>query len=216
MVTEVLRKMISWLKDFVCVRIPESDRREFGDSINAINASRAKITSLLFVFLEAPLVVFMALTHKHSLSHQPEICYFLMYCLMLLAMLAFHFAFRRLEGNVAGHRAAINVLGVVFTIFILCWCAGISTLDQISSGQILVYAFAVIAVSVTPYFKPLVLLEMLLPVHIAFVLRLIAVSPSQIPAGEYRQQHHVRCNRVGDFRHEVPRHVDQVRQPEAD
>lgn len=175
--------MISWLKDLVCARIPERDRKEFSDSINAINVSRAKLTSLLFAFLEVPFISFLTLTYKKDLLASPQICYFLMYCLMLLTMLVFYVAFRRLESNVPAYNAEINVMGIVFTVFILCWCAGISTLDQISSGQIMVYAFAVIAVSVTPYFKPLVLLGMILPIHIAFVLRLIAVSSSKIPLG---------------------------------
>lgn len=52
---------------------------------------------------------------------------------------------------------------------ILFWCEGISLLDQLSSGQIIVYAISIIAIAVTPIFKPITLLLMYLIVHLPFL-----------------------------------------------
>jgi len=50
------------------------------------------------------------------------------------------------------------------------WCAGISLLDQLSSGQVIVYVVAVISVAITPFFEPLTLLLMYLAVHSLFLI----------------------------------------------
>ena len=174
----MFRKFRSFLNQFA---ISEDVYQEFNNSINAVNVARAKLTALLFVFLEILLLLFSVVFYRWDVLAQPRICYFCMYFVMLCAMLASYFTFKRIEKDVAAHEAEIRVLGVVFTVFVLCWCAGISTLDQMASGQILVYVFAIIAVAVMPYFRPSVALSIYLSVHAAFVIRLLAVSPhSQI------------------------------------
>lgn len=56
------------------------------------------------------------------------------------------------------------------------WCAGISLLDQLSSGQVIVYLVAVISIAITPLYKPLTLFLVYLTVHTLF---LIAMSHLQ-------------------------------------
>lgn len=180
----MFRKTASHLKEFMCIQIPGCNEKEFTDGINRINVERARLTSLLFIFIETALLVFSAVVYNSSFLRTPRLCYSLMYCIMLFTMLIFYSAFRRVGKDVAVHEAEIRVLGAVFTTFILCWCAGIATLDQIASGQILVYVFAVIAVSVMPYFKPSVILGIFLFVHVVFISLLIFASqPAKIPFG---------------------------------
>lgn len=54
------------------------------------------------------------------------------------------------------------------------WCAGISLLDQLSSGQVIVYVVAVISIAITPFFKPAVLLIVYLAIHLLFLTVMLA------------------------------------------
>jgi diguanylate cyclase (GGDEF)-like protein len=61
------------------------------------------------------------------------------------------------------------VAAVSFISFILIWCAGISLLDQLSYGQIIVYVVAIISIAVTPLFKPVTLFTVYLTIHALFL-----------------------------------------------
>jgi len=50
------------------------------------------------------------------------------------------------------------------------WCAGISLLDQLSNGQVIVYAVAIISLAITPFFEPLTLFLVYLTIHSLFLL----------------------------------------------
>jgi diguanylate cyclase (GGDEF)-like protein len=162
----------------------EQYQKEFDEKIDELNVYRAKLTSLFFVVIEILVLLFTLILRKNDLFRAPELYYVLMYFGMLVVMLAFFSLFSILQKNIADHRAAIQIAGISFSSFILVWCAGISFLDQLHSGQIMVYIVAVIAVSVTPVFKPRILTLMYLPIHISFLLLLIYSQKStEIPFG---------------------------------
>lgn len=51
----------------------------------------------------------------------------------------------------------------------MSWCAGISLLDQLTSGQVIVYVVAVISIAITPFYEPLRLFLLYLAVHSLFI-----------------------------------------------
>ena len=180
-VTAVLLKAISRLKGLLYPNEADFGSDEFIENRNRINVTRAKWTSFAFVCMEVAVLAVSLSFKKERMIRPPGSYYLTLYFVLLLAMLAFSLLFRRLEKSVQAHKTVIGVVGVVFSTFILCWCAGISVLDQMSSGQISVYIFAVLAIAVTPYFKPGVLLLMYLPVHTVFLVLLAEVSAPTRP-----------------------------------
>ncbi len=177
-------KAFTRIKSFLFIAVSDCDREEFGESINKINLSRGKLTAVMFVSLETMLLATMMITKKGSALAAPNLYYVGMYLAMLVAMLAFLLVFIRMTNNVSEHRTGIQIVKILFTGFILCWCAGISLLDQMSSGQIMVYVVAVIAVAVTPLLEPVVLFLIYLFVHVAFLVPLIYFQPdAEIPFG---------------------------------
>lgn len=180
----MLKSVISRIKAFLFVSQRIINRQELADYVNSINVVRAKITSAAFILLEG---IFLFLALAARMQHPPRgssECYLWMYVIMLSAMIVFLIIFNRFGKNISAHRRGIQTAGFFFIVFILCWCAGISLLDQLHSGQIMVYAFALIAVSVTPIVAPLPMLFILLPIQTAFVVFSIWLAPfSGIPVG---------------------------------
>ena len=60
-------------------------------------------------------------------------------------------------------------MGISFACLVLYWSAGISLLDQLSYGQIIVYVVALMSVAVIPLFPPLTLLLMFSSAQVLFV-----------------------------------------------
>jgi diguanylate cyclase (GGDEF)-like protein len=89
---------------------------------------------------------------------------------MLSAMTAFLLIFIKLGNNVPDHGVGIRYAGIFFISFILAWCAGVSLLDQLTNGQVIVYVVAIISIAVTPIYEPFLLLLMYLIIHIFFLI----------------------------------------------
>jgi len=119
--------------------MPDGDKAEFTISINRINIARAKITTVTFVVLESMMLLIHYIKNREKLFDAPYIYYGFMYALMLVAMIAFFVIFTKLGSDVPRHISRIRIAGIFFIAFILMWCAGISLLDQLSSGQVIVY-----------------------------------------------------------------------------
>jgi predicted metal-binding membrane protein len=115
----------------------DSDKTEFVISINRINIVRAKITTIIFVILEAMVLLIHYRTNRENLFNIPYIYYGSMYVLMLVAMIAFFMIFTKLGADVSKHISCIRYTGIFFIGFILMWCAGISLLAQLTSGQVI-------------------------------------------------------------------------------
>lgn len=148
----------------------DSDKTEFLISINRINILSAKITTITFVILEAIMLLVHYRTNRENLFDIPYIYYGSMYILMLIAMIAFFTIFTKLEADISKHISCIRYTGIFFIGFILMWCAGISLLDQLKTGQVIVYVVAVIAIAVTPIYEPLILFLVYLTIHSLFLM----------------------------------------------
>jgi len=135
----LLEKIVKPIKDFFITSIPDSDKKEFIISINKINIVRAKITTITFVILEAIIILIHYRIHREDLFNIPYIYYGFMYILMLAVMIAFFTIFIKLGTDVSKHMSCIRYTGIFFIGFILMWCAGISLLDQLTSGQVRKY-----------------------------------------------------------------------------
>ena len=131
---------------------------------------RAKITTITFVILEAMMLLTHYITNRENLFNIPYIYYGSMYILMLVVMIAFFTIFTKLGADVSKHISCIRYAGIFFIGFILMWCAGISLLDQLTSGQVIVYVVAVISIAITPFFEPVILFLVYLTIHSLFLI----------------------------------------------
>jgi len=166
----MLGRMVKFIQSFFIASTSDSDKSEFVISINRINVVRAKITSMTFIILEAMVLLIHYMTNKENLFNIPYIYYGSMYVLMLVAMIVFFTLFTKLGADVSKHISSIRCTGIFFICFILLWCAGISLLDQLTIGQVIVYVVAVISIAITPIFEPLIIFLVYLTIHSLFLI----------------------------------------------
>lgn len=166
----MLKRMAKSIIRFSMTSVSNGDKKEFQLSISRINVARARITSMTLIILEVMTLLTHISVHREHLLSTPYIYYGSMYVLMLAAMTAFYMIFTRLGADVPRHATRIRVTGVTFIAFILLWCAGISLLDQFSSGQVIVYVMAVISIAITTLFEPVRLILIYSTVHLLFLI----------------------------------------------
>lgn len=182
----MLFKAFNLIKSFLFVSVASKYKDEFELSISRINIARGKTTATTLIVLEAIMLVVSLLIKKKALFTPPNIYYLVMYILMIITMAIYLLVFTMLGKNVSKYRTSTMVAVVSFTAFLLSWCAGISLLDQLSFGQIFVYAVAIIAVAVTPYYEPITLLCIYITVHILFLALMVYFQKSgRILFGDY-------------------------------
>jgi len=165
----LLEKIVKFIKRFFISPISDSDKTKFIISITRINVVRAKITAITFVILEVMMLLFHYISNRENLFDIPYIYYGFMYIIMLVVMIAFLMIFTKLGANVSKNISYIRYTGIFFISFILIWCAGISLLDQLSSGQVIVYVVAVISIAITPFYNPVTLFIVYLTIHSLFL-----------------------------------------------
>lgn len=160
------------IRSALSISVQKSYIKEFDININTINVARARITAMAFVGIELLVLVASCIIKGSRMLTTPDLYYTAMYVLFLSVMSVYLFLFSRLRKNVPEHVRTIQAAGLSFTAFALSWCAGISLLDQLSSGQVIVYTVAILAIAVTPFFKPATFLTMYLTIHATFLLLL--------------------------------------------
>lgn len=179
-----VRRMIG---DFMLQLSPGKYKRDFETSINEINISRGKVTSITFIILEILILLFSLAAKKEAFFKPPNMYYGVMYVLMIIAMLIHLLVFNRLGKDILKYRTSIQTAGISYVVFILLWCAGISLLDQLSfGGQVIVYSIALISVAATSFYEPATLLFIYLAIHIIFLALMAYVQKSsEILFGNY-------------------------------
>jgi diguanylate cyclase (GGDEF)-like protein len=175
----LLFRIVRFIKGLFTTPLSDCDKNEFAVSINRINIARAKITTLTFVIIEAIMLLIHCVINRENLFEMPYICYGFMYVLMLLVMIALFAAFTKLGADVPKNISFIRIAGIIFIGFILIWCAGISLLDQLMNGQVIVYVVAIISVAITPILEPVSVLLVYLTVHILFLMALPFLQESR-------------------------------------
>lgn len=153
----MLSKLVGLLKQFFVVTVEDKYKKDFIHEINSINTLRVKICSITFIVCEIVVILLTVLIKRKGMFDQPDIYYLYMYFLLTAGMIFFLLSFTRLGKDVQRNLKKIQIGGVLFASYILFWCAGISLLDQLSYGQIVVYLSAIICVGVIPFFPPIVL-----------------------------------------------------------
>ena len=166
----MLVRAVEAIKSFFIISMSDSDKAEFVININSINVVRAKITSITFAILEVFILLYHYTANKDNLFTAPYIYYGSMYILMLVVMIAFFAIFSKLGTEVPESKSCIRYTGIFFIGFILMWSAGITLLDQLSSGQVIVYVVAVIAIAITPFYEPVILFLLYLSIHTLFLI----------------------------------------------
>lgn len=147
-------KILQQLKGIMQVTISDKYQKDFEVYIDSVNIERGKITAITFIVLKVMIIIASFAMQKGTFLEKPGVYYFCMYLIMIIGMIIHLFAFVQIGKNVAAHKMAIRIIGVTFAGFILLWCAGISLLDQLSQGQIIIYTLAVICVAVVPFYAP--------------------------------------------------------------
>lgn len=163
-------KFLKYIREALSISAQDGYKAELNVYVDRINTSRAKITALCFVVVEAAVLAASLIIKNGDYFSRPGLHYLEMHISYFVIMSVYLLIFLRLGKNVAQYGKAINITGALFAVTILAWCAGISLLDQQTNGQIVVYTVAVMAIAVTPFFKPLYLTGIYAVVHIAFLV----------------------------------------------
>jgi len=164
--SSVFIKLLQSIKKLFIISVSERYKREFTLAVHKYNVSRVKGVAGTFIVLEVVMIVVSLFKHNNQF---PDICYSGMYVFLLTAMLIYLLLFIKLGRNIPANSTIIQIGGISFAALILYWCAGISLLDQLSYGQIIVYITALLAIAVIPLFSPLVLLSIYVPCQVLFV-----------------------------------------------
>ena len=154
----MLSRIGKQLKNFFVISVEEKYQNDFINEINSINSSRVKVCSVTFIVCEVVVIILSFLIKQENLLSRPDLYYLLMYIILTMGMVGFLLSFIKLGKNIQQNKKKIQVGAVLFACFILFWCAGISLLDQLSYGQIVVYLSAIICIGVIPFFRTIVLL----------------------------------------------------------
>ena len=166
------------IKDLFYISVADDYRDELSTTISQTNIDRVVLFSRIFVFWELAMIIFSWLFKGRDLFVQPGIYYFAMYLVLLVAASASAIMFNGMKKNIDQHVRGIQAATIIFSISILSWCAGISLLDQISYGQIVIYIGAIISLAVIPLFQPYILLLIYTLVQAAFILLISLFQPS--------------------------------------
>lgn len=142
------------IKCLIQVSVSEKYKSEFEISLNSINLTRAKVISITFIIMELIMLIASFILRKGDILKPPHIYYPIMYSILIIAMILYFFTFLHLEKNILQKGRSIKVIGVMFAITIVSWCVGISLIDQVAYGQIIVYVVAIMSAAVVPIFKP--------------------------------------------------------------
>jgi len=167
-----MRLFLKAIKNFFVIPVPDNYKEEFKIAVAKTNITNAKAVSLALILMEVIMIIASIFIKKELLLKPPDIYYLIMYLLMIAVMAVFWKVFTALGKDIVKNSRKITCAGVVFLSSILFWCAGISLLDQLSYGQIVIYLSAIISVAVVALFPPLVFLINYAAVHIFFIIAL--------------------------------------------
>ncbi len=181
----MLYKIFKSTAGYLTASVSARYKDEFNISINKTNLFRAKITSICFIILETVILIVSYKVRGERFFRSPGVYYQAMYLILLSSMILYLCIFLKLQKNIPNNNLSIKVAGISFSSLILLWCAGISLLDQLSNGQVMVYTVAMIFIAITPYIEPLTLLAVYVPIHVLFLYLLPLFNPHGTFFGSY-------------------------------
>lgn len=154
----MLHKLIKQLNSKLRISVSYEDLTDFNIGIYKINLARSKITALAFIVIEIFMLIVMVITKRGDFFKAPFIYYGVMYCILLIVMLIFLINFKVLEKDIPNNLTRLRLFEIAFINVILLWSAGISLLDQLTNGQIIVYIVVAVAVASAIIVEPIILL----------------------------------------------------------
>jgi hypothetical protein len=182
----MLSKLFKHVRGFFFLSVSDCDKTELETEINKANMAKVKAIAITFIVLEVIRIVTLIIINKEGFLKRPDLYYFAMYVLLILAMSTFLVIFSKIGKDIPKHQISISVVGISFTVFLLFWCAGISLLDQISYGQIIIYLTAMLSIAVVPLFQPIVFFLIYMAAQVFFVCLMPHVQKScEILLGNY-------------------------------
>ena len=151
----MLLKLCKSIRTFFLLPVADEYKAALTLDINRTNMAKVKTIAITFLVLEVLMVAASLIIKKEALFSTPDLYYFAMYLFLIAAMSVFLGIFHKLGKNIPAHEMGIRSAGISFTCLLLFWSAGISLLDQLSYGQIIIYLTAIISIAVVPLFQPL-------------------------------------------------------------
>jgi len=146
--------ILKLVRGLIQVSVSEKYVREFEISLNKINLVRGKVISITFILMELIMIISSLILKKGDMLKPPYMYYGVMYVILIIAMIIYLIIYLNLEKNIPQNGTSIKITGIIFSITLVSWCVGISLIDQLSYGQIIVYVVAIMSVAVVPIFKP--------------------------------------------------------------
>lgn len=168
----MLSKILKSIQSALLISVSKENQSEFTAEINRINVSRARITAGFLAVLELFQFLALLILKENYFLKTPNIYYGFLFLLFFIIMSGYFIIFSKLSNNILKYRKIILVSGIAFIGIILLRYAGVSLLDQDSSGQIITYTMAMMAIAVTPIYRPTLLLVLYLIIHTIFLILL--------------------------------------------
>lgn len=169
---------IDKIKDLMALYIPSERKKNFEMDIRNENLGRIKVTATFFLVAEVIIFCIYIFAKKTELTEFPRYIYIGMYLLMIFGMSIYLILFPKIKNDIA-NTYKYYLYALTFTAFLQAWCAMISLLDQLHTGQIIVYMVATLCIAIFPLFQTRMLLPIYVSVHIVFLVLLPFFQASQ-------------------------------------
>ena len=160
------------IKDAFFSKISEQYKDEFRAEVQNINIYRRRVTAISCLILGIVVLIVYLLKFRGLYFEVDNIYYGLLYLIMIFMMAVFLYLFRAVENVGAGYSKSSFNVGILFSCALLLWSAAFTLLDQIESGQIIIYIGAIMLVAATPFYRSFKLLLIYAFVHTLFLILL--------------------------------------------
>lgn len=169
---------LDMIKQFLFFSIPEKHKEEFRKETYKINLARGKTTAKVFIALEIILLLNLMITQKETLFNAPNIYYGTMYSLMIIVMAIYLIIMHKVNKRKIYNLNIGRCIVISFTFFMFLWSCGVSIIDQLSYGQVIVYVVGIVSVAIIPFLEPFYLMIIYSIIHSFFIIGLIYFQKS--------------------------------------
>lgn len=159
--------------------IEDGYKEEFKTEMFKINIYRGNITAVMFIVLELLSLLLSIAIKKQKIYKYPNICYLISYIAMIIVMFFFLSLFKFLSKKDTYKKSTMSTVNLTFPGFILLWSICISLIDQLSSGQVIVYTVTAMAISIAPILEPIDIFIIYFIGQVIFIICLPLFQKSQ-------------------------------------
>lgn len=170
------------MKEWYSFDVPSNQKKNFETGVSINNLIKSIVTAIFFLGMQIIVIPIFIIMKRSVFLDYPNYLYLCMYLIMAVTMSILIMVFTKMNKKDAKNYVENNRVIIIFTIFLQAWCATISLLDQLSSGQIIVYIISTICIAILPVFRTRTLLPIFASIHILFLILLpvFQKSPDKI------------------------------------